>query len=343
MTALNVHAVSKELGGVLVLDDVSLSIPSGTRTALVGESGSGKTTLLRLIAGFDTPDSGTIALNDVVISGPQVFIPAHQRGIGYVPQDGALFPHLTVRQNIRFGLRRTTQRDQRVKDVCELVELPADLLNRYPHEISGGQQQRVAVARALAPAPDMLVLDEPFSALDTSLREHARLAVIAALDATGATSILVTHDQDEALMFGQQVGILESGRLLQHGPPTAVFDNPVSPAVAEFLGDVIFLQAHVDGAVAHTAFGPVRIRHNHAARDGAARLMLRPDQLQLHTDQPPNAVIRSVNPRGVRTILTIESAGSGLRDHVAVELPADSTYASNDIVTIAVTGTGVTY
>lgn len=343
MTALTVHAVSKKLGGALVLDDVSLSVPSGTRTALVGESGSGKTTLLRLIAGFDTPDDGTIALDDSIISGAEVFVPAHERGIGYVPQDGALFPHLTVRQNIRFGLRRGAQRDQRVNAVCELVDLPTDLLNRYPHELSGGQQQRVAVARALAPAPGVLVLDEPFSALDTNLREHARMAVIAALDATGATSILVTHDQDEALMFGQQVGMLESGRLLQVGPPTAVFDNPVSPRVAEFLGEAVFLQARVDGATAHTAFGPVSIRHSHATGDGMARVMLRPEQLRLHVDQPPNAVIRAIVSRGVRTVVTVESTGAGVRDRVAIELPPDSTYAINDPVTVTITGTGVCY
>jgi iron(III) transport system ATP-binding protein len=343
MTALTVDAVSKQLGGALVLDEVSLSVPSGTRTALVGESGSGKTTLLRLIAGFDTPDGGTIALNDSVISGPQVFVPAHRRGIGYVPQDGALFPHLTVRQNIRFGLRRGAQRDQRVTDVCELVDLPIDLLNRYPHELSGGQQQRVAVARALAPAPDVLVLDEPFSALDTNLREHARMAVIAALDATGATSILVTHDQDEALMFGQQVGILESGRLLQHGPPTTVFDNPISPRVAEFLGEARFLQTTVDGTIAHTAFGPVSIRHSHATGDGMARLMLRPEQLRLHADPPHNAEVVSVLSRGVRTVITVESTGPGVRDRVDIDMPPDTTYAINDTVAIAVTGTAVAY
>jgi iron(III) transport system ATP-binding protein len=352
MTTLRVQDVSIALGGRPVLSGVSLVIPSGTRTALVGASGSGKTTLLRLIAGFARPDSGAIALDDAVVSGPHAFLPAHRRGVGYVAQDGALFPHLTVEQNIRFGLprrARSAEASARIREVADLVALPADLLGRYPHEISGGQQQRVSVARALAPAPKMIVLDEPFSALDTGLREHSRVAVIAALEASNATAVLVTHDQDEALMFGQQIGILAGGRLEQHGSPVSVFDNPSTAEVAAFLGDAVFVAGRLLGASAETAFGSVDLRHQNAAvpAGGAIRVLLRPEQLTLGQGVAPNGRIASLSPRGTRLNSEIEAIASeaiGIVDRVVLTVPAaGASYQVGEAVTVVIHGSGVSY
>lgn len=342
MTNLTLREVSKRLGGAPVLDRVSLEIPSGTRIALVGASGSGKTTLLRLIAGFDTPDSGTIALDDTVVSGGDIFVPAHRRGVGYVPQDGALFPHLRVRQNIGFGLPRGARGASRIREVADLVALRPELLDRYPHELSGGQQQRVAVARALAPEPKLIVLDEPFSALDTSLREQARHAVIDALEACDATALLVTHDQDEALMFGHSIGILTDGRLLQHGTPVAVFDDPVTAEVAAFLGDAVFLSARVDGDAADTAFGRVPLRHRHPQAHVLSRVMLRPQQLDLVAGGTPSGVVVAIRPRGTTSHLEIEALEGGERLTVSV-FESEVEHRVGDRVAVIIRGTGVAY
>jgi iron(III) transport system ATP-binding protein len=281
MTSLVVDRVSKSLGGVEVLHGVSLSVRSGTRAAIVGSSGSGKSTLLRLIAGFERVDAGTIALDGQTVCGPADFVPAHRRGVGYVAQDGALFPHLTVESNIGFGLRDRAARRQRVLEVCELVNLDTRFLRRFPHELSGGQQQRVALARALAPAPGVILLDEPFSALDTGLRAHTRKSVINALDRAEVTTILVTHDQDEAMRFGHEIGVLEDGRLIQYGPPDDVFGDPTTPLTAEFLGAAIFVPVHLRQGRAESALGALDVRHDHSAGAGAVRALIRPEQLSV--------------------------------------------------------------
>ena len=204
--------------------------------------------------------------------------------------------------------------------------MPADLLRRYPHEISGGQQQRVSVARALAPAPKMIVLDEPFSALDTGLREQSRVAVIAALEASDATAVLVTHDQDEALMFGQQIGILAGGRLEQHGSPLSVFDNPSTAEVASFLGDAVFVAGQLQGNSAETAFGrsrcAIRMRPRMSAPAARFRVLLRAEQLTIGQDTaaPANGQISALSPRGTRLQVEIEAIGSA--DRVVSPLPA---------------------
>jgi iron(III) transport system ATP-binding protein len=281
MTSLVLTGVSKSLGGLEVLHSVSFSVRSGTRAAIVGSSGSGKSTLLRLIAGFERTDAGTIVLDGQPVCGPVDFVPAHRRGVGYVAQDGALFPHLTVESNIGFGLRDRALKKQRVLEVCELVNLETRFLRRFPHELSGGQQQRVALARALAPAPGIILLDEPFSALDTGLRAHTRQSVINALDRAEVTTILVTHDQDEAMRFGHEIGVLEDGRLIQYGPPDDVFGDPTTPLTAEFLGAAIFVPVRVREGRVESALGVLPVRHDHSAGAGAARALIRPEQLSV--------------------------------------------------------------
>jgi iron(III) transport system ATP-binding protein len=295
---LTVSGVSKAFGATRVLEDISLDVAQGSRTAIVGASGSGKSTLLRLIAGFAEPDDGRIMLGDRTLAAPGTSVAAHRRGIGYVPQDGALFPHLTVAGNIAFGLPRA-DRAARVREVMELTALDPALADRFPHQISGGQQQRVALARALAPRPGIILLDEPFSALDTGLREHTRRAVIDALEFTGTTAVLVTHDQDEALSFGQGIGVMVDGRLAQAGSPSSVFDDPETPEIAAFLGAAVLLPARAGDGVAECALGMIPVRHDRSNGSRAAVAMVRPAQIDLAADGPGlNAIVHDVRPMG---------------------------------------------
>ena len=295
---LTVFGVSKAFGATQVLEDISLDVAQGSRTAIVGASGSGKSTLLRLIAGFAEPDDGRITLGDRTLAAPGTSVAAHRRGIGYVAQDGALFPHLTVAGNIAFGLPRAG-RAARVREVMELTALDPALADRYPHQISGGQQQRVALARALAPRPGIILLDEPFSALDTGLREHTRRAVIDALELTGTTAVLVTHDQDEALSFGHGIGVMVDGRLAQAGSPSSVFDDPETPEIASFLGPAVLLPARPGDGVAECALGTIPVRHDRSNGSRRAVAMVRPAQIDLVADGPGlNAVVHDVRPMG---------------------------------------------
>ncbi|MEO5992440.1 MAG: ABC transporter ATP-binding protein, partial [Arthrobacter sp.] len=216
---LQIDAVTKDFGTQAVLKGVNLSVARGGTTAIVGPSGSGKTTLLRLIAGFEHPDTGSISLNGTKVAGGGVWVPAHKRHVGYVAQDGALFPHLSVGQNISFGLDTTKlpggrrALKDRVAELLEMVSLDPAMAKRRPHQLSGGQQQRVALARALAREPELMLLAEPFSALDAGLRVATRRAVGKVLQDAGVTTILVTHHQGEALSFADQVAVMRGGRL----------------------------------------------------------------------------------------------------------------------------------
>ncbi|RYX97740.1 MAG: ABC transporter ATP-binding protein [Comamonadaceae bacterium] len=278
--SLEIRAVRKNYGPLEVLAGIDLKVAAGSRTAIVGPSGSGKTTLLRIIAGFEAPDAGQLSLGGQLLADGAQAIPAHQRGIGFVPQDGALFPHLTIAGNVGFGLPKDTpRRDERIAELMDMVALDAAMLKRRPHEISGGQQQRVALARALAQSPRLMLLDEPFSALDTGLRASTRKAVAQLLANAGITTILVTHDQAEALSFADQVAVMRAGRLVQAGTPSELYLHPVDAETAGFLGDSIVLPAQLAGGWADCALG--RIAVNDLRRSGAVQVMLRPEQLRL--------------------------------------------------------------
>ncbi len=279
MSDLRLEGVGKRYGTVTALDDVSLEVRSGSRTAVVGPSGSGKTTLLRLVAGFEMPDAGRIFLGGQALADGPSGVPAHRRGVGYVAQDGALFPHLTVARNIGFGLQRGPDRARRIAALMEAVELDRGMADRRPHQLSGGQQQRVALARALARRPRLMLLDEPFSALDTSLREAVRRMVARVLGEAGVTAILVTHDQAEALSFADQVVVLDRGRLLQAGSPRQLYLEPRDRVTATFLGDLVVLPAALGDGVADCALG--RIPADTGGRRGPAMIMLRPEQIRL--------------------------------------------------------------
>ncbi|MDR2999586.1 MAG: ABC transporter ATP-binding protein [Microbacterium sp.] len=283
--------VTASYSGHEVLHGVDLAVRRGGITAVVGTSGSGKTTLLRVIAGFTRPDAGEVRLGDVQVVAPGVWLPAHRRSIGYVTQDGGLFPHLTVGRNIAFGLDHLPRgaRRERVSELLDLVALPHEFADRRPDQLSGGQQQRVAIARALAREPELMLLDEPFSALDTGLRAATRQAVSEILDRAGTTAVLVTHDQPEALSFADQVAVMRDGELVQTGHPFVVYTRPVDRGVAEFLGEAIVLDAWLDGSLASCALGLVPVR-NPPVR-GRVQLMLRPEQVQIVADSPVHAVV----------------------------------------------------
>ncbi len=285
MTFLDLSAVRKSYGPVTALDGVSLSVPAGSRTAIVGPSGSGKTTLLRILAGFEAPDSGHVTLDGQALARGSQSVPAHQRSIGYVPQDGALFPHLSVEGNVGFGLpRHTPQRQERIHELMDMVALDVAMLQRRPHELSGGQQQRVALARALAQRPRLMLLDEPFSALDTGLRASTRKAVAQLLQSAGITTILVTHDQAEALSFADQVAVMRDGQLAQVGTPRDLYQYPKDLGIANFLGEAVVLPAEVNASWAQCALG--RIAVTSGSPQGKALLMLRPEQLLLEEAGP---------------------------------------------------------
>ena len=276
--ALEVDGLVKSFDGHRVLDGVDLAVPAGTLTAVVGASGCGKSTLLRLVAGFETPDAGTVSMAGRRIAGSGGCTPAHRRDVGYVAQDGALFPHLTVGANVAYGLGgRARDTRLRVAELLRTVALPESYAARRPHELSGGQQQRVALARALARRPALMLLDEPFSALDTGLRASTRKAVAALLTDAGVTTLLVTHDQEEALSIADQVAVMREGRLSSVGTPQSVYLDPTDRFTAQFLGDCVLLPCTVTAGVADCALGRLAVRATDL--DGSATLMLRPEQL----------------------------------------------------------------
>ncbi len=280
MSFLQLRGVSKSYGPVRALAGIDLDVEAGSRTAIVGPSGCGKTTLLRLVAGFEAPDAGRIALEGRVLADGAAAVPAHRRGIGLVAQDGALFPHLTIAENIGFGIGRgEARRGERVAELAYIVGLDRAILQRRPHELSGGQQQRVALARAMAMQPRLMLLDEPFSALDTGLRASMRKAVAELLEAAGITAILVTHDQSEALSFASQVAVMREGAFSQVGAPRDLYLRPKDRMVAEFLGDAVILPAQIGDGFAQCSLG--RIAVDSDERRDMARIMLRPEQIRL--------------------------------------------------------------
>ena len=257
--ALVVEDLAKAFaGGPPVLDGLSLQVPTGSLTAVLGPSGCGKTTLLRLIAGFERAERGTIRVGGRVVCDERTDLAPEHRGVGFVAQEGALFPHLDVAANVGFGLPRA-QRRGRVEELLELVGL-ADLARRFPHELSGGQQQRVALARALAPAPRLVLLDEPFDALDAGLRAEVRAEVRAALLESGATALLVTHDQEEALSLADFVAVMRGGAIVQAAEPQALYRDPVDAEVARFVGDAVLLSGCLHGDRAQTVLGLLATR-----------------------------------------------------------------------------------
>ncbi|MFE6699265.1 ABC transporter ATP-binding protein [Streptomyces sp. NPDC057718] len=323
-----------------VLDGLDLTVPEGCLAAVLGPSGCGKTTMLRIVAGFLRPDSGTVDIRSQTVTGPGRHVPPEKRRIGIVPQEGALFPHLTVHRNIAFGLPRgsSVSRRKRVDELLELVGL-AGYGNRMPHELSGGQQQRVALARALAPNPAIVLLDEPFNALDNSLRSGIRDDVRAALTAAGATGVLVTHDQEEALSSADLVAVMRSGRVVQFGTPQDIYRMPADLWTASFVGDAVQLPGTAQGATAATALGDIPLHT--PASEGTGITVVRPEQIVLHTAAEDSrgsctGTVQSVDFHGHHS--TVKVSVPGIEGAVVARTLGPAAARSGETVTVTVTG-----
>ncbi|MGW6568600.1 ABC transporter ATP-binding protein [Streptomyces sp. NPDC054975] len=339
MNELEVRQVVTAYGpGAPVLDGLDLTVPGGSFAAVLGPSGCGKTTLLRVIAGFLKADAGTVTVAGRLLGGPGVHLPPERRRIGILPQEGALFPHLSVARNIAFGLTDLDRaaRRARVADMLDLVGLPG-YGDRMPHGLSGGQQQRVALARALAPRPHLVLLDEPFSALDSGLRGTVRAEVRAVLRESGATGLLVTHDQQEALSTADLVAVLRDGRVAQCATPQDLYRRPVDPWVASFVGEAVIVPGTADKEVATTALGRIPLATApQGFRDGF--VLLRPEQLQLAEPQAVDSegVVTEVRFFGHDAMVTV--AVDGLDRTVDVRTPSPLRVAPGQRVGVRLTG-----
>ncbi len=297
-TAIAAAGLTKSFGPVRVLNGVDLAVDAGQLLAVLGPSGCGKTTILRVLAGFERADGGSVHVGGRHVAGPGVHVPPHRRGLAVVPQEGALFPHLDVAGNVGFGLPRGGG-GARVAELLALAGLTG-LEHRRPHELSGGQQQRVAVARALAPSPAVVLLDEPFSGLDAGLRASIRADVLHLLKAAGTTAVLVTHDQEEALSLADVVAIMRDGRLVQSGAPSDVYSRPIDLDVARFLGEADVLPGVARGRRVKCALGSLPVAGSTPA--GPVTVMVRPEQLQLGGTVPAEVV--SVSYFGHDSVVT---------------------------------------
>ena len=282
--SLSIRGLRKAFGDTVAVDGLDLDVEGGRLCALLGPSGCGKTTTLRLIAGLERPDAGSIELGGRAVTAPGKFVPPERRRIGMVFQDYALFPHYDVAGNVAYGLGRRGDRG-RVREVLELVGLER-VAERPVHELSGGQQQRVALAHALAPTPELILLDEPFSNLDASLRERVRGDVREIIAAAGVTALFVTHDQEEALSLAERVAVMRDGRIEQVGTPEEIYSRPSTRWMAAFLGEVEVLEGEAREGRVSCELGslPVETR-----ADGAVEVLIRPESVAIGITGPPDA------------------------------------------------------
>lgn len=282
---LHINHLSISFDNKSILDDISLHLQTGQIACLLGASGCGKTTMLRCIAGFETPNQGSIQLNENILFDKQHNTPAHLRNIGMVFQDYALFPHLTVAQNIAFGLKNLTksQQNERIEEMLQLIGM-CDYKNSYPHELSGGQQQRIALVRALAPKPKLILLDEPFSNLDVELRSSLSKEVRRLLKSQNVGAILVTHDQAEAFVMADVIGMIFNGKLQQWDSPTNLYHHPKTKAVAQFIGEgVLYDIDHISNNDVHFALGQIKTKQ--APHATAKQILIRPHDVRTSTDE----------------------------------------------------------
>ena len=283
-TLLTIKNLNKFFGEQQVLNDISLTLARGEMLFLLGASGCGKTTLLRSIAGFEQPTNGEIWLKERLIFGDNCNLPTQQRHLGYVGQEGVLFPHLNVYRNIAYGLGngkgKTIEERACIEQAMKLTGI-SELAERFPHQLSGGQQQRVALARALAPNPELILLDEPFSALDEHLRQRIRQEMLQALRQSGASAIFVTHDRDEALRYADKIAIIQQGKILQIDTPCSLYWSPNHLETATFIGESIVLPAHrIDKNLVQCQLGCVPIQSTHSDAT-SGQILLRPEQFSL--------------------------------------------------------------
>ena len=324
---IRTRSVSKFYDEEQVLSDFNLDVWKGSITGILGSSGSGKTTALRLIAGFDRPDTGIIEMKNEVIVNDEVWLPPERRNIGMVFQDYALFPHLSVENNIAFGLGKNDLEQGRLKEVIDMCNL-SGLINKFPQELSGGQQQRVALARALAPNPEVVLLDEPFTSLDAQMARVLRDEVVELLKNTETTAIIVTHDQEEALSVCDVVSVLEKGKIIQSSTPQEIYLNPVSKTVANSVGDPNILKGFsIDGRV-ETSLGTFV-----SAYEGALDVSIRPECIELNLDSEGSYIVKECTFYGHDQVISFQnSKGEVFR---ARSLP-NTIYEAGDKVNIEI-------
>jgi iron(III) transport system ATP-binding protein len=308
--AVRLTGLRRHYGDIAAVDGVDLEVRQGEMLTVLGPSGCGKTTMLRLVAGLERPDAGTIEIGGRRVAGRGGSVPPERRRVGMVFQDFALFPHLSVRENVGYGLRGDPDAAVRVAELLELVDLP-DAANRMPHELSGGMQQRVAIARALAPRPAVVLLDEPFSNLDAALRTQLRGDVREILRAAGTAAIFVTHDQDEALTLADRTAVMVRGRIEQCATPETVYGEPATAFVATFVGIANLVHADCVGGIGRTALGPVKLVGRERRMEGRALAVIRPEHLDL--DEAPD----SAAGRGSWRVVRRRFAGSEILLEVA--------------------------
>ncbi len=343
MTGLRIEGLRAGYRGApAVLQDLTLRVEPGELVAVLGPSGSGKTTLVRVLAGLHPPSAGRLLIDDADIT----TMPPERRAIGLVPQDGALFGTMNVAANIGYGVRGLAARralgDPWVNELLRLVGLDG-LGARMPHELSGGQQQRVALARALAIRPRLVLLDEPFNALDATLRAQVRADVVATLRDAGVTTLLITHDQDEALGLCDRVAVLHNGSLVQLGTPAEVYRRPADAWVAGFVGEAVLLEGVRRGAVVDTRLGPVATDGAPLTADGAATLVvLRPEQFRIVGPDggPVAGTVRDAEFRGHASLVRVAVEGAGRTVLLTVRTPGAQRVAPGDRIGVRVAETG---
>ena len=338
--ALKCVGLHKAFGRTRVLRGVDLEVATGSILAVLGPSGGGKTTLLRLIAGFERADAGAVELRGTTVVGPGTFRAPERRGVGIVPQEGALFPHLSVAGNVGYGLHRDRDRAARVGECLELVGLPG-IETMRPNELSGGQQQRVALARALAPRPSVVMLDEPFASLDAALRVQVRAEVCGVLRDAGATAVLVTHDQQEALSAADQVAVLLHGRILQSADPVTLYRAPVDLDVARFVGDAVVLSGERIGDVVSCPLGRLPlIDASHLP--ASVTVVVRPEQIALG-DRPGAVSARVTGAAFFGHDAVVELSVHGTTLPVTARVQTADIPAVGDAVQISVDGPVLAY
>jgi iron(III) transport system ATP-binding protein len=308
--ALEARSVSRRYGSSLAVDNASLSLQPGEITCLLGPSGSGKSTLLRLLAGLEAVDAGEVLARGRTLSGGGRHVAPEDRGLGFVFQDYALFPHLTVEENVAFGLRRLPAAERRSRASLQLERVRlAHRASAYPQALSGGEQQRVALARALAREPAAILLDEPFSGLDMRLRAEVRDAALAALREAGAAALIVTHDADDALLTADRLALMDKGRILQTGNPREIYLRPVSIEAARLTGEAGDLPAAIEDGLARTAFGALPAP---GLANGPARVMVRPEAYRFSDDGWPARVLSA---RFAGGYVDLHFEAEGVRGH----------------------------
>lgn len=317
MIVLKTINLGKKYTGAInwAVNDFNIEVEKGEIIALLGESGCGKTTILRMISGFEVPDKGELHLNRTKISGEDIFVEPEKRGVGIVFQDFALFPHMTVWENIGFGLFRMgkTDKSNRIKEVTELTGLQG-LEKRYPHQLSGGQRQRAALARAMAPNPSLILFDEPFSNLDSVLKNQMRGEIRNILKTSGTTAIFVTHDTKDVLAIADRAVVLKEGRTLQTGSPDAIYTSPATRYVATFFGKTNFIQARPVKGGFETVLGFISFNSDPYLQKGELTISIRPGSVMpadLHDELAIRARILSKKFFGEYTELTVEVSDSG--------------------------------